>query len=98
MNNLTTRKIVLGLLMVLVLAFSVQGTADAATINLTSSGISADLSWRDIGGTIMSQLLVGLPIRIIRVESVTFTVSNGATFNLTDPAGNKEYAYLGRNR
>ena len=29
MNNLTTRKIVLGLLMALVLAFSVQGIADA---------------------------------------------------------------------
>ena len=29
MNNLTTRKIVLGMLMALVLAFSVQGTADA---------------------------------------------------------------------
>ena len=34
MNNLTTRKIVLGLLMVLVLAFSVQGVADA--LNFTS--------------------------------------------------------------
>ena len=31
MNNLTTRKIVLGLLMVLVLAFSVQGIAQALT-------------------------------------------------------------------
>ena len=31
MNNLTTRKIVLGMLMVLVLAFSVPGTADAIT-------------------------------------------------------------------
>ena len=31
MNNLTTRKIALGMLMVLVLAFSVQGTADAIT-------------------------------------------------------------------
>ena len=29
MNNLTTRKIVFGLLMALVLAFGVQGTADA---------------------------------------------------------------------
>ena len=29
MNNLTTRKIVLGLLVTLVLAFSVQGIADA---------------------------------------------------------------------
>ena len=31
MSNLTTRKIVLGMLMVLVLAFSVQGIADALT-------------------------------------------------------------------
>ena len=31
MNNLTTRKIVLGILMTLVLAFSVQGTAEAIT-------------------------------------------------------------------
>ena len=31
MNNLTTRKIVLGLLMALVLAFSVQGIAEALT-------------------------------------------------------------------
>ena len=33
MNNLTTRKIVLGLLMTLVLAFSVQGIADALSLN-----------------------------------------------------------------
>ena len=32
MNNLTTRKIVLGMLMALVLAFSVQGIADAALL------------------------------------------------------------------
>ena len=37
MNNLTTRKIVLGLLMVLVLAFSVQGTADALTFKAGSA-------------------------------------------------------------
>ena len=86
MNNLTTRKIVLGLLMVLVLAFSVQGTADAATINLTSSGISADLSWRDIGGMITVSIS-GTANTDNTVESVIFTVSNGATFNLTDPAG-----------
>ena len=35
MNSLTTRKIVLGLLMALVLAFSVQGTADALTLSKT---------------------------------------------------------------
>ena len=36
MNNLTTRKITLGLLMVLVLAFSVQGVCEALTLSATS--------------------------------------------------------------
>ena len=35
MNNLTTRKIVLGLLMALVLAFGVQGTVEAVSSQLT---------------------------------------------------------------
>ena len=38
MNNLTTRKIVLGLLMALVLAFSVQGIAEALTFSTSRSG------------------------------------------------------------
>ena len=38
MNTLTTRKIVLGMLMTLVLAFSVQGTADAITSFTRGSG------------------------------------------------------------
>ena len=38
MNNLTTRKIVLGMLMALVLAFSVQGIADALTFGTTRTG------------------------------------------------------------
>ena len=38
MSNLTTRKIVLGMLMVLVLAFSVQGIADALTFSTSRSG------------------------------------------------------------
>ena len=38
MNNLTTRKIVLGMLMALVLAFSVQGTADALTFSTSRTG------------------------------------------------------------
>ena len=38
MNNLTTRKIVLGLLMALVLVFSVQGIADALTFGTSRSG------------------------------------------------------------
>ena len=38
MNNLTTRKIVLGLLMALVLAFSVQGIAEALTFSTSRTG------------------------------------------------------------
>ena len=38
MNNLTTRKIVLGMLMALVLTFSVQGIADALTFSTSRSG------------------------------------------------------------
>ena len=38
MSNLTTRKIVLGTLMVLVLAFSVQGIADALTFGTSRTG------------------------------------------------------------
>ena len=39
MNNLTTRKIVLGMLMTLVLAFSVQGVADALTLRISSGDL-----------------------------------------------------------
>ena len=39
MNNLTTRKIVLGMLMVLVLAFGVQGIADALTLSRGSGDL-----------------------------------------------------------
>ena len=38
MNNLTTRKIVLGMLMALVLTFSVQGIVDALTFSTSRSG------------------------------------------------------------
>ena len=38
MNNLTTRKIVLGMLMALVLAFSVQGIAEALTFSTSRTG------------------------------------------------------------
>ena len=46
MSNLTTRKIVLGMLMTLVLAFSVQGIADALTLD-TPDADSNDL--QDVG-------------------------------------------------
>ena len=41
MNNLTTRKIVLGTLMALVLAFSVQGTADALALSAISDTVQS---------------------------------------------------------
>ena len=47
MNNLTTRKIVLGMLMAFVLAFSVQGIADALIFGTTRTG---DLSRVQGGG------------------------------------------------
>ena len=40
MNNLTTRKIVLGMLMTLVLAFSVQGIADAYELTRSTNSIA----------------------------------------------------------
>ena len=43
MNNLTTRKIVLGMLMTLVLAFSVQGIADAIS-QVNEQGAGADFT------------------------------------------------------
>ena len=44
MSNLTTRKIVLGLLMVLVLAFSVQGIADAQSVDVSGDGSTTSSS------------------------------------------------------
>ena len=61
MNNLTTRKIVLGMLMALVLVFSVQGIAEAQITVTRSSG---DLQVVDVEDT--------YTIRF-RVSDVTFT-------------------------
>ena len=56
MNNLTTRKIVLGLLMTLVLAFSMQGIADA----LTLTNKSGDLQSKAVGSSFDISFSVGL--------------------------------------
>ncbi len=48
MNNLTTRKIVLGLLMVLVLAFSVQGIADAVEFEEATGDLQTITAESDI--------------------------------------------------
>ena len=49
MNNLTTRKIVLGMLMVLVLAFGVQGIVEATDLPLTI--VSGDRQTKPEGNT-----------------------------------------------
>ena len=48
MSNLTTRKIVLGLLMVLVLAFSVQGIADAVEFGVATGDLQTIIVESDI--------------------------------------------------
>ena len=50
MKNLTTRKIVLGMLMTLVLAFSVQGIAEAVTISEITNATPGDLGRLVAGG------------------------------------------------
>ena len=63
MNNLTTRKIVLGLLMTFVLAFSVQGTADAAVTGLARAATNSGH---------------GAKIRINTSQAFTFTITSAA--------------------
>ena len=79
MNNLTTRKIVLGLLITLVLAFSVQGIADALTTPTISSN-PAELSTLNTGSTITVTISSGSFNRHEGLEFLTFTVNNSATF------------------
>ena len=58
MNNLTTRKIVLGMLMSLVLAFSVQGIADAADLPLSKT--SGDLETHSVNDPFDISFTVGI--------------------------------------
>ena len=79
MSNLTTRKIVLGTLMVLVLAFSVQGIADAQSVSLSGDGTTTSAS-------------AGVPIRTTDTDASTvqrfFTIgvtgaNNGENVTIT---------------
>ena len=64
MNNLTTRKIILGLLMTCVLAFGVQGVVNAVTTTLPE-GPTVDIDANVVNG------LVSLTIPNISAETVT---------------------------
>ena len=59
MNNLTTRKIVLGLLMALVLAFSVQGIAEALTFTRPSNSGDLQTVFADRDFTISFSVSLG---------------------------------------
>ena len=77
MSNLTTRKIVLGMLMALVLAFSVQGIADALTLEKTSG----DFQTKPAGSTFEITFSVRLDSNSTRIYN-----SNGRQ---TDEYGNE---------
>ncbi|MCY3723366.1 MAG: hypothetical protein OXG97_14180, partial [Candidatus Poribacteria bacterium] len=86
MKNLTTRKIVLGLLVGLVLALGVQGTADAID-TFTPGFAPVDLSNRDAGETIVvSNFATTVNLANVR-EYVSLSVSGGGA-NFPNPTDN----------
>ena len=97
MNNLTTRKIVLGLLVMLVLAFSVQGIADALTLTKTKK--SGDLQTKRVDGSFEISFSVGLTrpasIKDSRGDLIDDTdaanVIDSSGYLLTEPINGKRY-------
>ena len=79
-TKLFTRNVYLGMLMVFVLVFGVQSVVDAVTIT-TFDPTPADLSWRGINANNQISFSFSLSASVDGTnESVTFSVSNGATF------------------
>ena len=93
MSNLTTRKIVLGLLMVLVLAFSVQGTADAISRLTRNSG---DLQTVTAGRDYQIRFTVGLQPLTTIPAGVGVTGTYRRDSSITDKA-TPGYYYLDEN-
>ena len=84
MNNLTTRKIVLGMLMTLVLAFSVQGTADAQTYTEKSG----DHQFASPGNNLRSPLVFTVAgIEKDESDEDTFTAPSVRVFTITAATG-----------
>ena len=80
MNNLTTRKIVLGMLMTLVLAFSVQGVAEAITRPSAQTEAhvdTVDSDVHDVGGIETVPTTNITPDKANRNETVAITKSSG---------------------
>ena len=85
MNNLTTRKIVLGLLMTCVLAFGVQGIAEAQTGVLTITSGNNQTKQAGQTFTIAFKIVVTTPENTATPSSVTQAVnfSSGVTLTTT---------------
>ena len=83
MKNLTTRKIVFGILMAIVLAFSVQGTADATSTTIREQSSSDKTKARSIRETFTISGTVSLN-DTSALESVTITLT-GDGITLTTP-------------
>ena len=83
MNNLTTRKIVLGMLMALVLVFSVQGVADAVSDPGWTLQTNADIiTHRQVGITEFTVGALSLNgQKAGTIEYVTITISSGITLS-----------------
>ena len=82
MNNLMTRKIVLGLLMTFVLAFSVQGIADAVTDPTGTAQIDAEaIADTRVGSAFNLGSLTLTGQKAGTTESVTITISSGITLS-----------------
>ena len=83
MNNLTTRKIVLGMLMALVLVFSVQGVADAVSDPGWTLQTNADIiTDRQVGITEFTVGALSLNgQKAGTIEYVTITISSGITLS-----------------
>ena len=73
-----TRKIVFGMLMTLVLAFSVQGTVDAQSVSVSGDGATTSTS---SGTTVIRAVPSALPIERSFTVSVS-SVKNGETVNI----------------
>ena len=79
MNNLTTRKIVLGLLITLVLAFSVQGVAEAVQRPTVASDALNPTAVYNVGGD--AEISIALTLDDdARRETVSISRSSGITF------------------
>ena len=96
MNNLTTRKIVFGMLMVLVLAFSVQGIAEAADLPLSKT--SGDLQTKSEGETFKITFSVGIRSNTTAIrnsdrklidDNTTILITPGSATLSTTPPGTR---------